>query len=65
MNSKPGYISVMNKGLRIFFSEFVRVSLSHPSQTLFYGCTVLWQMTATRKRAAVAREGCMSRPSRS
>jgi hypothetical protein len=29
----------LNKGLRIFFSEFVRVSLRHPSQALFFART--------------------------
>jgi MoaA/NifB/PqqE/SkfB family radical SAM enzyme len=57
MKSKTGFIPVLNKGLRIFFSEFVRVSLSHPSQALFYGRTVLWQMAAMRKRAAAGRNG--------
>lgn len=57
MNPKSGYVSVLNGGLRIFFSEFVRVSLSHPGQALFYGRTVLWQMAAMRKRAAAEREG--------
>jgi len=47
----------LNKGLRIFFSEFVRVSLSRPSQALFFGKTVLWQRRAARLRSAWAAEG--------
>ncbi len=47
----------LNMGLRIFFSEFVRVSLRHPSQALFFARTVLWQGRAARRRAAVACEG--------
>ena len=47
----------LNKGLRIFFSEFVRVSLRRPSQALFFARTVLWQGRAARRRAALAREG--------
>ena len=47
----------LNLGLRIFFSEFVRVSLSRPSQALFFARTVLWQGRAARRRARVAREG--------
>jgi hypothetical protein len=31
----------LNVRLRIFFSEFVRVSLRHPSQALFFARTVL------------------------
>ncbi|MBE3037488.1 MAG: hypothetical protein IMZ62_01555 [Chloroflexi bacterium] len=49
--------STLNRGLRIFFSEFVRVSLSRPSQALFFGRTVLWQRRAARLRARQAREG--------
>ncbi len=47
----------LNLGLRIFFSEFVRVSLRHPSQALFFARTVLWQAGAARRRARVAAEG--------
>jgi MoaA/NifB/PqqE/SkfB family radical SAM enzyme len=47
----------LNSGLRIFFSEFVRVSLRHPSQALFFARTVLWQAAAARRRAGLAREG--------
>ncbi len=47
----------LNLGLRIFFSEFVRVSLRHPSQALFFARTVAWQGAAARRRARNAREG--------
>jgi hypothetical protein len=47
----------LNIGLRIFFSEFVRVSLSRPSQALFFGRTVLWQGRAARLRSAWAADG--------
>ena len=47
----------LNRGLRIFFSEFVRVSLRHPGQALFFARTVLWQGAAARRRAQAAREG--------
>jgi MoaA/NifB/PqqE/SkfB family radical SAM enzyme len=49
--------SALNRGLRFFFSEFVRVSLKRPSQALFYGRTVLWQGRAARVRAARAADG--------
>lgn len=42
--------SKLNLGLRIFFSEFVRVSLRRPSQALFFARTVAWQ--AGERRAA-------------
>jgi MoaA/NifB/PqqE/SkfB family radical SAM enzyme len=47
----------LNQGLRIFFSEFVRVSLRRPGQALFFACTVLWQGAAARRRAREARQG--------
>jgi len=47
----------LNQGLRIFFSEFVRVSLRRPSQAAFFARTILWQAGAARRRARVAAEG--------
>ena len=47
----------LNSGLRIFFSEFVRVSLRHPSQAAFFARTVLWQGRAARRRAAQSKTG--------
>ena len=47
----------LNQGLRIFFSEFVRVSLRRPSQAAFFARTILWQGKAARLRARMAREG--------
>jgi MoaA/NifB/PqqE/SkfB family radical SAM enzyme len=47
----------LNRGIRIFFSEFVRVSLRRPAQAAFFGRTVLWQAAAARRRARLAREG--------
>jgi len=49
--------SKLNQGLRIFFSEFVRVSLRHPRQAAFFARTVFWQGTAARRRAREARTG--------
>jgi MoaA/NifB/PqqE/SkfB family radical SAM enzyme len=50
-------VAQLNQGLRIFFSEFVRVSLRHPSQAAFFARTVLWQSRAARRRAAEASMG--------
>jgi MoaA/NifB/PqqE/SkfB family radical SAM enzyme len=49
--------SRLNSGLRIFFSEFVRVSLRQPVQALFFARTVIWQGRAARRRARMARKG--------
>lgn len=57
MSSTNAATAALNRGLRIFFSEFVRVSLSRPSQAVFFGRTVLRQMKAARLRSAWAAEG--------
>ena len=57
MAPRTSATSTLNRGLRIFFSEFVRVSLRHPRQALFFARTVLWQGRAARLRARVAAEG--------
>ena len=57
MASQPSAAAQLNKGLRIFFSEFVRVSVRRPSQALFFARTVLWQGRAARLRARHAAEG--------
>jgi len=54
--------STLNRGLRIFFSEFVRVSLRRPSQAAFFARTVLWQGRAARLRAQQAAEGLQVPP---
>lgn len=56
LSSTPS-AAVLNRALRIFFSEFVRVSLRNPGQAGFYARTVLWQRRAARRRARHAREG--------
>jgi hypothetical protein len=57
MASKMSATARLNQGLRIFFSEFVRVSMRHPSQALFFARTVLWQGRAARLRARMTHEG--------
>ena len=57
MKIRNGYTFALNRGIRIFFSEFVRVSLRRPAQALFFGRTVLRQLGAARRRAQLAREG--------
>ena len=57
MATRMSTTTQLNLGLRIFFSEFVRVSLARPAQALFFGRTVLRQLGAARRRARLAREG--------
>jgi MoaA/NifB/PqqE/SkfB family radical SAM enzyme len=57
VNTATSYLPTLNRGIRIFFSEFVRVSLRRPAQALFFGRTVLRQLAAARRRARLAREG--------
>ena len=55
-------ISKLNLGIRIFFSEFVRVSIRRPSQAAFFARTVLWQGRAARRRARESAEGVVVPP---
>ena len=41
MERRNSFIPGLNRGIRIFFSEFVRVSLARPAHALFFGRTVL------------------------
>lgn len=52
-----GYTSVLDRSLRVFFSEFVRVSLARPAQALFFARTVWWQVRAAWRRSWQARQG--------
>jgi len=47
----------LNLAFRIFFSEFVWVSLRRPSQAAFFARTILWRGRAARRRAVEARAG--------
>jgi MoaA/NifB/PqqE/SkfB family radical SAM enzyme len=57
MTSETSAARNLNQGLRIFFSEFVRVSLRRPAQAAFFVRTIVWQGTAARRRGTSAREG--------
>jgi len=57
MERRNSFIPGLNRGIRIFFSEFVRVSLARPAHALFFGRTVLRQLGAARRRARLAKEG--------
>ena len=57
MATRTSATAHLNQGLRIFFSEFVRVSLRHPPQALYFARTVLWQGRAARLHARHAAEG--------
>jgi MoaA/NifB/PqqE/SkfB family radical SAM enzyme len=53
VSAAPG----LNRGLRLFFSELLRVSLRRPAQALFFARTLAWQAQAAHRRARMAREG--------
>ena len=46
----------LNRGLRVFFSQMLRVSLRRPAQAAFFARTVVWQAQAARRRARAARQ---------
>ena len=62
MSPQLAVVPGLNRGLRIFFSEFVRVSLAHPPQALFFARTVLKQVRAARLRTRLAKEGLQVPP---
>ncbi len=55
--AQSGFTAVLNRGLRVFFSEFVKVSLSRPSQALHFLKVAAWQRSAARLRSRYAAEG--------
>lgn len=57
MRGREGYVPTLNRGLRVFFSRFVRTSLSHPRQALFFLATVIRQLRAMIRRGREARGG--------
>ncbi len=56
------YIPILNRGLRIFFSEFVRVSLTRPLRALYFLKVLYWQWRAARRRAQKAAAGGLHVP---
>ncbi len=52
----------LNCGLRIFFAEFVRVSLRRPAQAAFFARVLFWQWRAARWRPARHARECTFLP---
>ncbi|MFH1383291.1 MAG: radical SAM protein [Chloroflexota bacterium] len=48
---------VLNRSLKIFFKDALRVSITRPAQAFFFFRTVRWQQRAARTRAAWAGQG--------
>jgi MoaA/NifB/PqqE/SkfB family radical SAM enzyme len=59
---KPGYTGPLNKSLRIFFTNAVRITLRSPSQAYLFFRTVWWQRKAARVRQRMAEEGIQVPP---
>jgi len=55
--SSLDHVSALNAGLRVFFSEFVRVSLVRPRQAIQFALTFVRQLRAARVRAKWSRRG--------
>jgi len=51
MEKKTNYTNILNQSLKVFFTDFVKVSLSNPSQAFFFYKTVRWQQKAAKLRA--------------
>jgi MoaA/NifB/PqqE/SkfB family radical SAM enzyme len=50
-------IVTLNKGMRVFFSEFVRTSLTRPARAFFFLKVVFWQLKAAARRASFLKKG--------
>lgn len=57
MGRHDSYVPTLNRGLRVFFSQFVRASLSRPRQALFFAATVFRQIRAMFRRSRQMRAG--------
>ena len=48
---------VLNDTLKIFFKDFIKVSLKHPSQAIFFYKTYRWQKKAVKTREIWQQKG--------
>ncbi len=55
-NKTIDYSAVLNQSLKIFFTDFVKVSLSNLSQSFFFYKTVHWQQKAAKTRADLEKQ---------
>ncbi len=56
------FAKLLNKSLRIFFMDALRITLSNPSQAYFFYKTIRWQQKAARIRAQLANQGIIIPP---
>lgn len=56
------FAKALNKSLRIFFMDAVRITLTSPSQAYFFYKTVRWQQKAARLRRHWEKQGVMVPP---
>ncbi|MDD4859956.1 MAG: radical SAM protein [Dehalococcoidales bacterium] len=57
-----GYVSPLNKSLKVFFRNALRVSLSHPAQAAYFLRTVQRQKKAAQVRASYREQGLQVPP---
>jgi len=56
-NQKINFRKLLDKSLRIFFSDAMRITLRNPSQAFFFFKTVRWQRKASRLRSKWNQQG--------
>jgi MoaA/NifB/PqqE/SkfB family radical SAM enzyme len=54
---KSNFRNVLNNALKIFFKDFIKISIRHPSQTLFFFKTYRWQKKAIKTREKLEQQG--------
>ena len=57
INSNANFRIVLNRSLKIFFKDALRVSLKNPSHALFFIRTIKWQKKAAQIRSSHEQEG--------
>ncbi len=53
----PDFRNILNDSLKIFFKDFIKISLRHPSQALFFFKTYRWQKRAVKTRGKWQEKG--------
>jgi MoaA/NifB/PqqE/SkfB family radical SAM enzyme len=57
MEKRIDYTNILNQSLKVFFTDALKVSLTHPAQAFFFYKTVRWQQQAAKTRTNWQKQG--------
>ena len=57
MEKRIDYTNILNQSLKVFFTDALKVSLTHPAQAFFFYKSVRWQQQAAKKRTNWQKQG--------